>query len=249
MTGSVTMPQDTPRYLIHESASDPRGDIWFAEPAGFKALPFVALLAPEDSDDAARLRAGLAPLVEALPGDVRERFVRELGQAREYVRALAGVGTTHCSLGLHVDDEGDDGVAGSGATLLSLLTLAWRTTAWAPGTVTAARSVTSTEHKRVELGELPCGPVSFSETIRQAPAGLGLPAEQPLFQFHAHLPHPDHTRLAVLTLATTAGRHRAHYRVMLRDVAAHVSFENPLPAPPTCAPPTPTAHPCRPGPS
>ncbi|MEV0847341.1 hypothetical protein AB0J21_15980 [Streptomyces sp. NPDC049954] len=231
MTGDVNTGRDEPRYLIDDSAYAPHTGIWFAQPAGFRPLPFAALLAPEGSVEAVRLRAGIAPLVERLPQDARRRFEGELAQSREYVKALTEVGTVHCSLGLHQDDEGDDGTAGSGSTLLSLFTVAWRETAWAPGRVTAARAVTGGGHEAIELSELACGPVSFSETVRHAPPGLGLPREQSLLQFHAHLPHPDRTRLALLTLATTAVRHRAHYRAMLRDIAAHVSFENPLPNP------------------
>jgi hypothetical protein len=50
-------------------------------------------------------------------------------------RLLLKAETMHCCLGLHADDEGDGGL------LLSLFTLAWRATDWAPRSVLAARAV------------------------------------------------------------------------------------------------------------
>jgi hypothetical protein len=140
--------------------------------------------------------------------------------------AVCGFGTAHCSVGLHRDDVG--GLAsGSAQPLLSLFTISWRETNVAPRSVTAARAVTSARgHARIAFHELPCGPAALSEATLRCADGSGLP-QQPL-QIHAHLPHPDCKRLAVLTLSTTATARRAEYRAILRQVVETVSFVNPL---------------------
>ncbi|MEU2621818.1 hypothetical protein ABZ642_27365 [Streptomyces sp. NPDC007157] len=58
-------------------------------------------------------------------------------------------------------------------------------------------------------------------------AESGLPPT-PLLQVHACLPHPDHKRMAVLTLSTTAVERRVQYRAMLHGIAELTSFESPL---------------------
>lgn len=55
----------------------------------------------------------------------------------------------------------------------------------------------------------------------------GLPST-PLLQIHAYLPHPDHKRMAVLTLSTTATERRVQYRAILRNIAELTSFQSPL---------------------
>ncbi|MER5970128.1 hypothetical protein ABT112_10410 [Streptomyces sp. NPDC002055] len=217
----------TPRFTIHDSAADPLADIWFAVPAGFVEIPLDVLLAKSGSPEDSRLQGAVAPLLDALPDDVgRQRFIAQLAAGQQMLLALREVGTVHCSLGLHRDDfeDGD----GDGRSLLSLFTLSWRETAWAPRAVTAARAVATDErHTQVEYLDLPCGPASLSETVRVALPDSGLP-QQPLLQVHAHLPHPDGKRLAVLTLSTMAIVRRAEYHQLLRQIAEMVSFDDPL---------------------
>ncbi|MEU6078982.1 hypothetical protein [Streptomyces sp. NPDC047108] len=169
----------------------------------------------------------MEPVLSSAPDElVRQQFTAQLAAARQLMLALAEVGTVHCSLGLHrndVDDTDDEG----GRPLFSLFTLSWRDTSWAPRHITAARAATVENHTHVEYFDLPCGPASISETVRTAAAGSGFPQE-PLLQVFAHLPHPDGKRLAVLTLSTSAVRHREQYRSILRQIAELVSFENPL---------------------
>jgi hypothetical protein len=93
--------------------------------------------------------------------------------------------------------------------------------------VAAARAVTGREgHAHLEFAELPCGPAGFSETTRAPAQDSGLPP-YPLLQLHAHLPHPDCRRMAVLTLSTTSPARREQYRAVVRQIAASVSFEDP----------------------
>jgi hypothetical protein len=133
-------------------------------------------------------------------------------------------GTVHCSLGLHRDDTEE----GDGSALISMFTVTWTNTSWAPRAVTAARSVVDNEnHSNIEYSELPCGPASFSETVRAPTVESGLP-QVPLLQFHAYLPHPDGTSLALLLLGTTAVAQRDQYRAILRTIAGTVSFVDPF---------------------
>lgn len=215
----------SPRFIIDDSAKDPDAEIWFAVPAGFTELPLEALLAAPGSPAADRLRAALAPLVEVIPdGVARQRFIAELANGQQLLLALREVDTVHCSLGLHRDDaEGGDG-----RTLLSLFTVSWLQTAWAPRAVSAARAVAKAEHQTsIEYVDLPCGPASVSESVRTPAAGSGVPQE-PLLQVHAHLPHPDCRRIALLTLSTAAVSRREQYRTILRQTAELVSFADPL---------------------
>ncbi|MFD3733590.1 hypothetical protein [Streptomyces sp. NPDC058632] len=70
------------------------------------------------------------------------------------------------------------------------------------------------------------GPATFSESTATPGSESGLP-QRPLLQVHAHLPHPDCRRLAVLTLTTTAPARREEYRTILRAITESVSFESP----------------------
>lgn len=245
----------TPSFTLHESALDPEAVIWFAEPPGFTALPLNVLLAPRPSPPHDELRALLAPVLDSAPDATHRRMLlAQVAAAQQWLMALGEVGTAHCAIGLHRDDldglddpdDPDDpdepnspqGLAGdprpsggTARTLLSLFTLTLRDIAPAPPTVTAARAVTSggqPPHSRIEYVDgLPCGPVTLSETVRVPPPGSG-PCPQELLQLHAHLPHPDGTRLAVFTLSTPAVERREAYRSLLRHVVETAGFENPL---------------------
>ncbi|MEV2195737.1 hypothetical protein AB0I02_32915 [Streptomyces phaeochromogenes] len=214
-----------PHFLLDPSVNAPGEGIWFATPPGFTDLPLEALLAPPDSREAERSREALAPFLASAPDEVtRQRFITQLATVQRMFHTLRSEGTVHCSLGLHRDDTGD----GDGGVLLSLFTITWVGTARAPRGVTAARAVASAEgHTHIEYAELPCGPATFSETVRTASGESGLPQE-PLLQHHAHLPHPDGADLALLTLSTTAVAHREYYRGILRHIATLVSFDDPL---------------------
>ncbi|NGO10366.1 hypothetical protein G5C60_22950 [Streptomyces sp. HC44] len=218
----------TPHFILDESAKDPDADIWFAEPAGFTPLPLDILLASPDSPAAHELRTAFAPFLDAAPDEVtRQRFVAQVAEGQRLLAALREVGTVHCSIGLHRDDV-DDTVSGNGQPLFSVLTLSWRDTAAASRAATAARAVTSAEGlANIEYLELPCGPATFSESVRTPSADSGL-SPQALLQIHAHLPHPDCKRLVVLTLSTTAIARREQYRTILQQIAETVSFDNPL---------------------
>jgi hypothetical protein len=218
----TTPPQ---QFLLHPSVNEPGEGIWFATPAGFIDLPLEILLAPPNSPEAERSHEALAPLLASAPDEVsRQRFVAQLANVQRMFHTLRSEGTVHCSLGLHRDDTGD----GDGGALLSMLTITWVSTARAPRGATAARAVATAEgHTHIEYAELPCGPATFSETVRTASGESGLPQE-PLLQIHAYLPHPDGTDLALLTLSTTAVAHREHYRAILRQIANLVSFDDPL---------------------
>ncbi|MFI6489333.1 hypothetical protein [Streptomyces sp. NPDC050564] len=215
-------------FAVADSAKDPEAEIWFAEPTGFTALPMESLLAPPGSSAADELRIALAPLTDVAPDEaMRQQFVAQLAAGRQLLGALCEVGTAHCSIGLHRDDVDDTGSGGS-QPLLSLFTLSWRDTTVAARAVIAARAVTGAEgHTRIEYAELPCGPATFSETLRTPVADRGLP-QMPLLQIHAHLPNPDCRRLVVLTLSTTAVARREQYRAILQQIAETVSFDHPL---------------------
>ncbi|MFJ8143978.1 hypothetical protein ACIQ6R_02725 [Streptomyces sp. NPDC096048] len=214
--------------VVDESVKDPHAELWFAEPPGFTALPLDALLAKPETSDADKLCVAAAPLLEAAPSEIaRQQFVALLASGQQMLAALCESGTVHCSIGLHRDDVGGQ-TSGGAQPLLSLFTISWRDTNVAPRAVTAARAVTAVEgHTHIAFQELPCGPAVLSETARQPAAGSGLP-QRPLLQIHAHLPHPDCKRLAVLTLSTTATARREEYRAILRQVVETVRFENPL---------------------
>ncbi|MFI7346879.1 hypothetical protein ACIBSR_11485 [Streptomyces sp. NPDC049936] len=216
----------TPAILLHDSVDDARSELWFAEPPGFIALPLDALLAEPGSPDGEGLRAAVAPLLDAAPGELaRQGFVAQLAQGQQMLAALRRFGTVHCSVGLHRDDVD---VSGAATHLLSFLTITWRSTSVAPRAVTAARAVTAPlGHSRIEYVDLPCGPATLSETTVGATPGSGLP-QVPLLQVHAHLPHPDCKRMAVLNLGTTALARRGEYRAILRQVAETVRFADPL---------------------
>ncbi|MFC7884347.1 hypothetical protein ACFUVV_21080 [Streptomyces sp. NPDC057376] len=215
-----------PPIILHESVEDLCAELWFAEPAGFMALPLDVLLAEPDSSAAVMMQETVAPLLESMPDGVqRERFIAQFAAGQQMLAALCEAGTVFCSLGLHRDDVDATNV---GSPLLSLFTISWRETSVAPRGVTAALAVTSGKgHTHVTLLELPCGPGVLSETALKGAEGSGLPP-QPLLQIHAHLPHPDCTRLAVLTLSTTATARREEYRAILRQVVETVRFEKPL---------------------
>ncbi|KAB1977257.1 hypothetical protein [Streptomyces triticiradicis] len=217
-----------PHFTVADSAEDPDADIWFAEPAGFTAVPLDALLPPPGSPATDDLRAVLTPLLQAAPDEpTRQRFIAQLAQGQQLLGALREEGTVHCSIGLHRDDVGEDAVR-DGRPLLSFFTVSWRATAVAPRAVTAARAVTGLDTQtRVEYIELPCGPVTFSENVLAPRAVGGLP-RTPLIQFRAHLPHPDCKRLAVFTLSAAAVDRRDQYRAVLRQIATLATFDNPL---------------------
>ncbi|MEU7584500.1 hypothetical protein AB0B50_43770 [Streptomyces sp. NPDC041068] len=224
----------TPEFILDESVNEPGGDIWFAVPAGFTSVPIRALLNPPDSAGAEELRTAIRPLIDAAPDDVaRQQILARAAMAQQLLAALVEVGTTHCAIGLHRDDvsERTNGETSAGF-LFSLLTLSWRDIAPAAPAATAARAVAGAEgHTNVEYLELPCGPASFSELVRNPNADSGLP-QDPVLQVFAHLPHPDGQRLVVLTLGTTVVSRRAEYRSLLHQIAENVSFENPLPRTP-----------------
>ena len=221
---------NSPTFILHDSVKDPDAELWFFEPAGFTALPFDALLPAPGSPAADELRTVAAPFLEAAPNElVRQEFIAHFASGQQLLGALREVGTVHCSIGLHRDDVGGSSMS-NGQPLLSFFTLSWRDTAVAPRGVTAARVVSAGEgHTHIDYLELPCGPATFSETVRTPSADSGLPP-LPLLQVHAHLPHPDCKRLVVLTLSTTAVARRDQYRAILQQIAETVSFDNPLDA-------------------
>ncbi|MFJ9669251.1 hypothetical protein ACIRP5_00460 [Streptomyces sp. NPDC101221] len=208
----------------HESLKDPCTELWFIEPPGFTALPLGALLAEPDTPEADRLHATAAPLLASAPNEMsRQQFIALLAAGQRMLGALREHGTVHCSIGLHRDDIG-----GSAEPLLSLFTITWQDTATAPRAATAARAVTGPGgHRRVEYLEQSCGPVTISESVRRPETDSPLP-HHPLLQIHAHLPHPDCKRLAVLTVSTVTVARREEYRAVLRGIVETVRFEDPL---------------------
>ncbi|MEU1120737.1 MULTISPECIES: hypothetical protein [unclassified Streptomyces] len=244
-----TMSTRFPPFVIDDSACDSEAAIWFAEPCGYTVLPLEGLLSAPPLTEGGGLRAALAPVLEGVPDElVRQRLVAQADAGQQLLAALCGVGTVYCAIGLHHDDSDDgDGSDDSGdecslpvgdgprsGPLLSFLTLSWRAIAAAAPAVTAAQAVSGggeVAHSQVEYIEAVGGvggtPVSLSETIRTPAPGSGL-APHPLLQLHAHLPHPDGRRLAVLTLSTTAVERRDAYRTILRGMVQLISFESPL---------------------
>lgn len=218
----------TPAFVLHDSVNDPQAELWFAEPAGFTALPFEAFLSEPGSSAADNLRVAVAPILDSAPNElVRQQFIANVASGQQLLGTLREIGTVHCSVGLHRDDVDSRGVS-TGQPLLSFFTISWRDTAVAPRGVTAARAVTTADgHTGVEFLELPCGPATLSETTLIPSVESGLP-QQPLLQIHAHLPHPDCKRMAVAVLSTTAVARKAEFRAILQQIAETVSFENPL---------------------
>ncbi|MDW4907647.1 hypothetical protein RB628_20415 [Streptomyces sp. ADMS] len=218
----------TPAFVLHDSVSDPKAELWFAESAGFTTLPFDAFLSEPGSPAADNLRAAVAPFLDSAPDElVRRQFIANVASGQQLLGVLRELGTVHCSIGLHRDDVDETGTSSS-QPLLSFFTISWRNTAVAPRGVTAARAVTSNVgHTGIEFLELPCGPATLSESTLTPSSDSGLP-QQPLLQIHAHLPHPDCKRIAVLTVSTTAVARRAEYRGMVQQIAETVSFANPL---------------------
>ncbi|MFF4112527.1 hypothetical protein ACFY0P_03445 [Streptomyces sp. NPDC001714] len=214
--------------IVHPSAGEPGDGVWFAVPAGFTAVPLAALVTPTGSPEAERLREALAPILDAAPDELsRQEFVMTLTAVQRMLHSVYTSGTAHCAVGLHRDDT-EDTEELDGSALLSLFTISWVDTAWAPRAVTAARVlVTAAGHTDIDFTEVPCGPAAFSETLRTAAAESGLP-QQPLLQLHGYLPHPHGTALALLTLSTTAVRRRKQYRAILRQIAHTVTFEDPF---------------------
>ncbi|WP_432081433.1 hypothetical protein [Streptomyces sp. WAC 04229] len=212
--------------VIHESVKDPYAELWFAEPAGFTALPLDALLPEPGTAAAEGLRAAVAPLLESAGSEiVRQEFIAQVASGQQMLAALREFGTVHCSVGLHRDDIG-----GRPRPLLSLFSITWRDTAAAPRAATAARAVTAAVgHSRIEYVDLPSGPATLSETTADPTPGSGLPP-LPLLQVHAHLPHPDCKRMAVFTLSTVVPARRGEYRAILRQVVETVRFADPLAA-------------------
>ncbi|MEU5312035.1 hypothetical protein [Streptomyces sp. NPDC021562] len=193
-------------YVIDDSARSPDADVWFAMPRGFVPIPLQELMT-----------AAHEPASTSGP-------LTGLGPVLRWARLLVEAGVVHCCLGLHSDDQTD------GGPLLSLFTLAWRATEWAPRSVLAARAATASEEaEHLEALALPCGPAALVQTRADVPAELGLNAPDGLLQVTAYVPCLDGRRVAILSLATTAVEHARHFRDLLRDIAATVSFEDPLP--------------------
>ncbi|MET7454722.1 hypothetical protein ABZT03_23085 [Streptomyces sp. NPDC005574] len=213
-------------YDIDASARSQDADIWFALPPGFVPLPLRELTqAGTPEAQAAYPDDTLRPLIEALPDEAsRQRLLVDLGPLLRTAQLLVEIGTVHCSLGMHADDEGDGGV------LLSLFTLTWRATSWAPRGVLAARAVANVEGaEHIEILAPPCGPAALLQTRLAGPAEAGPAARRRLVQVTGCVPCPDGRRIAILTLATTAVEHSKRYRALLRDIVGAVSFDNPLP--------------------
>ncbi|MFE7810677.1 hypothetical protein ACFU5P_01535 [Streptomyces sp. NPDC057433] len=217
-----------PAIVLDASVADPLAELWFVEPAGFLPLPMDALLPDPNSSAGEGLRAAAAPLLDAAPDETaRQQFIAAFAAGQQLLSALREAGTVHCSVGLHRDDVGGVEGHGAGGPLFSLFTVSWREFAPAPRGVTAARAVTAGGgHRCVEFVELAAGPATLSESTSTPGSESGLP-QRSLLQVHAHLPHPDCRRLAVLTLTTTAPARREEYRAILRAIAESVSFERP----------------------
>lgn len=218
------MTTGAPRFLLHPSTRVPGEGIWFGTPTGFIELPLEAILASPNSPGGEGGRDPLASFLASVSDEeTRARFAGRFADVRRILGMLCAQGTVHCSLGLHRDDTGER----KGDVLLSLFTVAWVRTAWAPRRITVARSVAQVEgHSRVEYMELPCGPVAFGERVNIPTIESGL-LRKPLLQIQAYVAHPDGTNLALLTLSTTAVNQRGHYRAILRRVAEMVSFDDP----------------------
>ncbi|MEU7717842.1 hypothetical protein [Streptomyces tibetensis] len=215
------MSSDT--FVIDPSARMPGADIWFALPAGFVPVPSADVAGMEEVPAVAeRQQHSLEALATMLTGPAgTQQCVELLAPVRRLAQVLAYSGVIHCSVGAHRDDEGD------GSLLLSLFTVGWQETSWAPRGVTAARAAAAMPGAgHVETLELPCGPASLVE-VRTSPQ-LG-DTRQDLLQVVAYVPFPDARKLAILTLSTTAVHRSDQYRNLLRESARMVTFENPLP--------------------
>jgi hypothetical protein len=210
-------------YVIDESALRQGSEVWFTLPPGFVPLPLHELKeAAQRPTEAGGQEGALRPLLEAAGPSARERLLKGLGPALRMAQLLVEAGAVHCCLGLHTDDE-------RGGLLLSLFTLSWRATDWAPRSVLAARAAAGVENaSHIETFELPCGPGALVETWLRGPADAGLAAYQ-LAQVTVYVPCPDGRRLALLTLATTEVEHAPAYRALMRGIAYSTSFDNPLP--------------------
>lgn len=214
------MTSDT--FVIDPSARMPDADIWFALPVGFVPVPLTELVVADEvltSPEGQRHR--LEALATMLTGpESSGQLLDLLAPVQRLAHVLAYSGVIHCSMGMHRDDAGD------GSLLLSMFTLGWRETAWAPRGVMAARAAAGTaDASHVEALDLPCGPATLVE-IRANPQVAGTPQE--LLQVVAYVPFPDAHKLAILTLSTTAVHCSDHYRDLLRETARLVTFENPL---------------------
>ncbi|MGY5049801.1 hypothetical protein ACWDE0_29945 [Streptomyces sp. 900105755] len=193
-------------YVIDASARSVDADIWYALPPGFVPLPLRELAT-----------AGREPAEAA-------GWSAEHGPVLRLAQLLLGAGTVHCCLGLHADDEADAG------PLLSLFTLAWRATGWAPRSVLAARAAVGAESaEHIEMLDLPCGSATLVQTRTTAPAEMRLTTPCELLQATVYVPCPDGRRVAVLSLATASVPRARHYRALLKGIARTVTFENPLP--------------------
>ncbi|MFJ2832719.1 hypothetical protein ACIPC1_35075 [Streptomyces sp. NPDC087263] len=215
----------TAPYLIDDSARAEEADVWFALPPGFVALPLLELMKAGNGPEELGPGGTLSSLLDVFPDPAsRQRLLAEIAPVRRMAQMLLETGTIHCSLGLHADDEGDGGL------LLSLFTLAWRVTDWAPRSVLAARAAAGADDaEHIETLDLPCGPASLVQSRMTGPLEAGLAAHRQLLQVTAYVPCPDGRRIAILTLATTAVERARHYRSLLLDIARMVSFDNPLP--------------------
>ncbi|MEW1773809.1 hypothetical protein [Streptomyces sp. NPDC086777] len=192
-------------YTVDASARNEDADIWFALPPGFLPLPLHELAAACDAAPTAGRAAGIGPVLRL-------------------AQLFLGAGALHCCLGLHTDDEGD------GGPLLSLFTLARRAADWAPRSVLAGRVAAGAEGaEHIEMLDLPCGPVSLVQTRLKEPPELELGTPSGLLQVTAYVPGLDGRHIAIFSLATTAADRARYYRDLLRDIAATVSFEDPLP--------------------
>ncbi|KPI04209.1 hypothetical protein OK074_4736 [Actinobacteria bacterium OK074] len=215
-----------PPYVIDASAVNQDADIWFALPAGFLPLPLRELAEAENGPaEDVQLGAALGPVLETLPDPaVRQQLLTDLVPVMRLAQVLMEAGTIHCSLGLHADDEGDGGL------LLSFFTLAWRACEWAPRSVLAARAAAgAADAEHIETIEPPAGPAALVQSRLTGPPEAGIAAQRQLLQATAYVPCPDGRRIAILTLATTAVDHVHNYRLLLRDIAETVTFDNPLP--------------------
>ncbi|MCW2870350.1 hypothetical protein [Actinacidiphila oryziradicis] len=203
------------QFAVDDSATRPGCDLWFALPPGFVDIPYTALLAEPDTDQAHQLLDAVHTLLELVPQDKHEAFLAGLAEAQVMSELLRRQGTVHCSMGLH---EGDDG-----ALLHSVLTIMWLHTPWTPPKLGAAKAALALESAdTLELADLPCGPAAITESLVEAEG-------QQLFRLTGYLPHPDGRRIAVLTLSTTAVSAAGHYRDILSGLVRMVSFDNPLP--------------------
>ncbi|MGW1558236.1 hypothetical protein ACWCQ1_17200 [Streptomyces sp. NPDC002144] len=170
-------------YLIDESALGQDAEIWFAVPPGFVPLPLQELS-----------EAVHVPAQAGRQGDALELMLTGLpdGTARETL--LAGLGPVFRMAQLLL-------AASVGGLLLSLFTLASRTTDWAPRGLLAARAALSTKDaERIEVLDLSCGPVSLVQTRLTAPQEAGNTTGHRLLQNTAYVPCPDGRPLAILTL-------------------------------------------------